>query len=745
MLKISLRLASAVTTILLVLSGFISIDAARADQSTAYMNANYLGNAYLNSSKSLEFEITTLANGSDTWRYLNWSWADTNQPRYGGAQVGIDLFNSGTAHNFVLSIDNATDLQLLTGTGNAVSCDKRNPIESGGKTYFQAVCWSNYTVTTGHPYKIKVFNDATKGPTWFKATFDDLVSGAHLEIGSINAGDRNFQQPLRYTQFGMGELTNAPSCSSVGINDTIISSLKNEGTTLSSFSSQSLGSCINGVIVPNKNSLGGQVFKFGGSNPASRNLEANVNNQGAKNNIPRVKRSTSEVPHPSNIYPGLAQTNYDGYFNDNPAFFAKPVASGDYKVIDTLPEYRSSDGQKPVFSNLWTGYFIPDASGPWSFRLTSDDAAYFWIGNDAVINYSQNISTANIALPGAHAAAMRDVTINLDKDKIYPFRIFYGNTVDVAVFKFEYQAPNANQFETDLRSLVWYANPSACSNWGIDYIIAGDLGYSKARLPEGCARKYSDATTGPTSNNPKPAKPTFSLVNFSDNQINIKVNLGNLDSLPDQVYLIAPKIGAAESSKLQGRIIGSIASWSLDLNSALAGTSIPLKVISIKNGVESEALEGVFDAPSAVAKLITSKSVPLPAKNIKSRIIGTSAFITAESTIKVGAIATAAYIFGSSIGVSKSKAITGDIVGSKILLEVPIKQSMAGKKIVVNLFLANDAGESQPSQVIIDVPSIPGASFALPAKPKVPNTIFCTKGSITRTFAATSCPPGWKK
>lgn len=175
MLKVSLRLASAVTTILLVLGSFISIDAARADQSTAYMNANYLGNAYLNSSKSLEFEITTLANGSDTWRYLNWSWADTNQPRYGGAQVGIDLFNSGTAHNFVLSIDNATDLQLLTGTGNAVSCDKRNPIESGGKTYFQAVCWSNYTVTTGHPYRIKVFNDATKGPTWFKATFDDLV------------------------------------------------------------------------------------------------------------------------------------------------------------------------------------------------------------------------------------------------------------------------------------------------------------------------------------------------------------------------------------------------------------------------------------------------------------------------------------------------------------------------------------------------------------------------------------------
>jgi hypothetical protein len=745
MLRSTNRLISTLISFLILFSSVVSIHSAAADQATSYMNANFSGNAYLSSTRSLEYDVTPLANGSDTWRYLNWSWADANQPRYGGAQVGIDYFNNGTAHNFVLSIDNATDIQLLTGAGNAVSCDKRNPIEASGKTYFQAVCWSNYNVALGHPYRIKVFNDSARGSTWFKATFDDLVSGAHLEIGSINAGERNFQQPLRYTQFGMGELTNSTSCSSVGINDTIVSSLRNDGTTLSNFSTQSLGSCINGVIVPNKYPLGGQVFKFGGTNPASRNLEAKTYNPDEKSTTLRVKRSINQVPHPGNIFPGLVQTRYDGYFNDNPAFFVKPVTSGDYKVIDTLPEYQLSEGQKPVFSNLWTGFFIPDTSGSWNFRMTSDDAAYFWIGNDAVLNYSQNISTANIALPGTHPAGTRDVNINLEKDKIYPFRIFYGNALDVAVFKFEYQAPNSNQFETDLQSLVWYANPSACSNWGIDYIISGDLGYTKASLPQGCSSKYADSSSGPSANNSRPAKPTFSLVNFADNKINISVNLGSLESLPDKIYLIAPKLGAIEASKLQGKIAGTFATWSLSVSEVLAGTSIPLKVVSVKNGIESEALEGIFDAPSAISKTIMSKSVPLPAKNIKSRIIGTSAFISAESTIKVGAIATAAYVFGSSIGVSKAKAIAGDIVGSKILLEVPIKQSMAGKKIVINLFLANDAGESQPSQVVIDVPSIPGASFAMPTKPKVPNTVFCTKGTISRTFAATSCPPGWKK
>ena len=529
MYKSRTRLFSLLTLVLIFIVSGPSCLIAQADQATSYMNANYSGEAYLSSTRSLEYDITPLANGSDTWRYLNWSWADTNQPRYGGAQVGIDYFNNGSAHNFVLSIDNATDEQLLTGGGNAVSCDKRNPIEVSGKTYFQAVCWTNYNVAIGHTYKIKVFNDTARGSTWFKATFDDLVSGAHLEIGSINAGDRNYQQSLRYTQYGMGEITNSSSCSSVGINDTIISSLRNDGTTLGNFSTQSIGSCINGVIVPNKNPLGGQVFKFGGTNPSSRNLEAKAYNPDEKSNTPRIKRTINQVPHPANIFPGLVQTRYDGYFNDNPAFFVKPVANIDLKIVDSLPEYQATEGPKSIFSNLWTGYFIPDTTGSWTFRMTSDDAAYLWIGNDAVLNYSQNISTADIALGGVHASATKEVTVNLAKDKVYPFRIFYGNALDVAVFKFEYQAPNSNQYETDLRSLVWAANPSACSNWGIDYVISGDLGFTKATLPQGCSSKYADSSTGPSANNSTPAKPTFSLVNFADNKINISVNLGSFD------------------------------------------------------------------------------------------------------------------------------------------------------------------------------------------------------------------------
>jgi hypothetical protein len=96
---------------------------------------------------------------------------------------------------------------------------------------------------------------------------------------------------------------------------------------------------------------------------------------------------------------------------------------------------------------------------------------------------------------------------------------------------------------------------------------------------------------------------------------------------------------------------------------------------------------------------------------------------------------------------SKKDAITGDIVGTKVLLEVPLKSSMAGKNLAVTIYLANEIGESQPVQTTIVVPSppkIPTGSVKLPTQSKAPKTIFCSKGYQTRTFAASSCPPGWK-
>ena len=179
---------------------------ARADQSVSYINATFDGNAFLNSNKSLSFDITPLINGSDTWRYLDWAWNEAPGLSDGGSQIGIDVYTNGSQHNFVMSIGNAIDVKLLTGVNNSVTCDKRNPYIVDGKTYFQSVCWTPYTLAPGHTFRLKVYNNSKLGPTWFNASFEDLVTGSKLEIGSINVGDRFFSRPFKASSVWYGRL-----------------------------------------------------------------------------------------------------------------------------------------------------------------------------------------------------------------------------------------------------------------------------------------------------------------------------------------------------------------------------------------------------------------------------------------------------------------------------------------------------------------------------------------------------------
>ena len=762
MMRYKYLITLGVTSLIATLTVF-STQIAHADQSITYANVNYAGTAYLDSTRDLQIDITPLANNSDTWRYLNFAWSKNDQTKSFGAQVGVDVYSSGTQHNFVLSFYGAIDEQVISVAGNSVTCDKRNPYDLNGQTYFQAVCWTPYTLAPGHTFRLRVYNNAALGPTWFNASFEDLTSKKRLEVGSINIGNKNFSDPLQYVQYGMGGIDSNPDCSKVGINDTIISSVKSGNSSLSTLASQSIGSCVNAVIVPNKYSLGGNVVKFGGTNPVGRNLEATAALNTSSNKV-RVPRLTSAVPRPAEISPGLIQNRYSTYFADSTLAFDVPPSTS-YQVVETLPEYLAASGPRDVYSMHWTGYFIPDYSGTWNFRLTSDDAAYLYIGANAVLNYTRDIHSALIDLGGTHPYITKSATIDLVKDQVYPFRIMYGNALDVSVFKLEFQAPGFADFQTDYKSLFWHSTPGPCSNWGMDYIFVGDLGYEKTQVGIGnslkdCKRSYGKTNFTPvtgsdTSSSGSTAtkktivnKPSFSLINIVGNKLNVNVNLGPAGtSKPDSVYLVAPKLGILDSNKLFGKVSGSKASWSIDFDKLLSGTAIPLKVVGVKNGVESDPLEQDFNAPAVVEKLLTNKLVPVAPKNVKSRIVGTSALISAEATVKTGSLATQAFVFGPSIGLSKANAITGDIVGNKILLEVPLKTSMAGKKLPVTIYLSNEVGDSQPVQTTIVVPSapkIPSGTIKLPTQTKAPKTIFCVKGLQTRTFAAKSCPPGWK-
>lgn len=887
-----------ITSLITTLTVF-STHSAYADQSITYANVNYAGAAYLDTTRDLQIDITPLANNSDTWRYLNFAWSKNDQTKVYGAQVGIDVFSSGTQHNFVLSFYGAVDQQVISVVGNPVTCEKRNPYDLNGQTYFQAVCFTPYTLAPGHTFRLRVYNNAALGPSWFNASLEDLTSKKRLEVGSINIGNKNFSDPLQYVQYGMGGLDSNPDCSKVGINDTIISNVKSGNKTFSTLASQSIGSCVNAVIVPNKYSLGGNVIKFGGTNPAGRNLEAT-----AALNTP--SNSTSKVVYLAYQGPltgieaavGIDESNAVKWaikrFNSSQSDYevklvlvddqgdpavAGPVAQAisakteilgiigpaySGATIASLPYYKSTglalispsatrisltdptskDYGGPIFfrvsaldariAEAVAGYAVKGDSSPRVF-IVDDQSAYSVpfastvkstlskipgatvVGTDSTSNNTTSFATtiAKIKASGATVVIYTGyypqaaVLIRQIRDS-GSTAIFVGGD---AVFSSEFLnlagaaaegvrivgIPGLGdinptleaQFRNEMgaASGIFTIQSIDATNIFLQGIKAGKLtrasmlawikGYSGVGIvgnkiqftPYGDVIELNGLAGFIVSNQKivfqellgslavieptptpkpviKPATPSFSLINITGNKLNVSVNLGSAGaSRPDSVYLVAPRLGILDSNKLFGDVSGSKASWSIDFDNLLSGAAIPLKVVGVKNGVESEPLEQDFNAPAAVDKLLTNKSVPVPPKNVKTRIVGTSALITAESTVKAGAMATQAFVFGPSIGLPKTQAVTGDIVGNKILLEVPLKASMAGKKLPVTIYLSNEAGDSKPVQTVIVIPAapkIPSGTIKLPTQTKAPKTVLCLKGSQTRTFAANSCPPGWK-
>ena len=282
---------------------------------------------------------------------------------------------------------------------------------------------------------------------------------------------------------------------------------------------------------------------------------------------------------------------------------------------------------------------------------------------------------------------------------------------------------------------------ATCTNGYSFYLNAWTELNGLGTLKKTATNRMLSATCAPASV-VKPTTPTFSGVNFAGNTININVNIGSsASSRPDKIYLVAPKLGVNSSAPLEGKISGSTASWSLPLNNILSGVAIPLEIVGEKNGVKSEPLTGSYTKPA-----VSITAVPPAPTNYSSRIVGTSAIITIQVSAKESSRASSAHLYSSALGIKKGSALQGEVVGTKALIEVPIKASMAGKKYPLTIYLENSKGESKPLNATLSIPKAPKAPTLPTAQPKpvVPKAVICSFGSQTRTFED-DCPPGWVK
>ena len=673
--------------------------------------------------------------------------------------ASVALISTGSAIWQFMDVPNGSKVMNI----DTAQCQLQSGNAFGTPGASRSICWAPLQAVAGETYTFTIKYLENNGTKWWAASIYVQGTGKTIELGRLenNASASVMNASLNMSAYNQTSFYKVPlpNCSAVPDYSITYGALKNSGITQPTLSGTRASSACPTIGNFDLTTPGKYRLNIGSKSNSTTKVSSEL----------RKPRDLDQIPRPASVKLGLHVVNYAGYFNDDPSWiFANSNLIKSRQVYEVLPTFTdepfSSLGQ---MTSMYSGYIIPDMAGTWKFRIRSDDAAYLWLGNEAINNYASSTFGAQLRIPGTHEPTSKEFTITLIKDKVYPIRIYYGNAGSYGTFEFSLLPPGFTSYQTDTTGLFFHSEPNYCTSWGVEIALMAKLGYEKYPYSSLCGTPDSElypgmiggessasSNTGSSSSNSASTtkktivnKPSFSLINLVDNKLNLTVNLGNAgSSRPDSVYLVAPKLGILDSNKLFGKVSGSKATWSIDFDKLLAGASIPLKIVGVKNGVESDPVEQNFNAPDP-SKLIANKSVPLAPKNVKSRIVGTSAVVTAESTIKTGALATSAYIFGSALGVPASQAILGEVIGTKILFEVPLKSSMAGKSFPFTIYLQNEIGKSQPIQSKLSVPAapkIPSGTIKLPSQSDAPKTIFCLKGSQTRTFAAKSCPPGWK-
>jgi hypothetical protein len=145
----------------------------------------------------------------------------------------------------------------------------------------------------------------------------------------------------------------------------------------------------------------------------------NANTGGLLNGRPWV--NYAGIAFASNIW----RTDYEGYFNDTPSFFATAAlkaAPNDYNGTDTTIAESSLLNNTSI---EYKGYFLATYTGTHTFYLASDDGSWLWIGPTALTGFT----TANALVKngGLHAVVEVNATISLVAGTYYPVRIQFGN------------------------------------------------------------------------------------------------------------------------------------------------------------------------------------------------------------------------------------------------------------------------------------------------------------------------------
>lgn len=146
---------------------------------------------------------------------------------------------------------------------------------------------------------------------------------------------------------------------------------------------------------------------------------------------------------------------YTAYHNDNPEFVATVTKSGSVKSISDINVGTNKNiltTTQTAYTVIWTGYFLPDYTGTWTFNLSSDDGSYLWLGPTALANYMKSNSLINNG--GSHGIQLVSSNIDLIAGTYYPIRIMTGNSGGPGDCIFSWER-NSSSTLTDGTNYFW--------------------------------------------------------------------------------------------------------------------------------------------------------------------------------------------------------------------------------------------------------------------------------------------------
>jgi hypothetical protein len=152
---------------------------------------------------------------------------------------------------------------------------------------------------------------------------------------------------------------------------------------------------------------------------------------------------------------GLYVRYINGYFADNLPFVST-TAAVNTPYLETMgpniANIESGSGMTvPInvndnFTLVWTGYFYAPVSGKYTFKLSSDDASYMWLGSNALSG--NTVQNANINNAGIHAMKVKSADITLTSETYYPLLIIYGDFKTTNNIVFSWKPPNLPETST---------------------------------------------------------------------------------------------------------------------------------------------------------------------------------------------------------------------------------------------------------------------------------------------------------